>query len=241
MNHGVSGYACLGQPGDFQTQWRGEPLENIVNDPVESYLNAQNHIGIPLSNFNEPWTGGILSDENFNADPYPKPVWGEPLVGPPGPAPVYTKIVDINYPSQIGETYPQELPLATIHNEVHPRSAERQNLTFNQGTSNGDNKVFMPQTPIYVSPNQTNFQGGSVATGVHPGSDTSGQQTAGNTARADFKAGQAPYQKLPNGMSVGGLQPGEPPQLWDLAPPPDPQVLPGEGTMPLQSTVPRWW
>ena len=242
MNHGVSGYACLGVAGDFQTQYRGEPMENIVNDPVQSYLNAQSHIGIPMSNFNEPWTGGVLSDDNYSAQPYPKALWSEPLVGPPGTTPEYTTIVKVDYPSELGETFPQELPSSRIATEVPLPIVDRQNLNFEMGTLNGDNKLFLPQTRVELSTNTTHFQGSNVSTGVHPNVDKAGQSTTANTERSQFTGGQAPYQKLPNGMSIGSLLPGEPPQLWDMAPPPDPPViLPGQGTAPLQTTAPRWW
>jgi len=241
MNHGVSGYACLGQAGDFQTQLRGEPLENIVNDPIQNYLDAQNHIGIPLSNFNEPWSGGILAEGNFNASPYPKALWSEPLVGPPGPSPIYQTITSIDYPSLIGETYPQQLPSARIATEVSLPVTDRQNLSFEVGTTNGDNKVFMPATPIGTNTNMLHFLGSAVSAAVHPNDDKAGQQTTANTSRSTFAGGQAPYQKLPDGTSVGSLLPGEAPALWEMAPPPDPQVLPGEGTAPLRPTAPAWW
>lgn len=241
MHHGVSGFPVLGRAGDFDIQHRGEPLENIVNDPVESYLNAQNHIGVPMSNFNESWHGGILADWNYNAQPYPKALWSEPLVGPPGPTPQYQKVVGVEYPSLIGDTFPQQLPTSRLAPSIMLPALERQNMGFESGTANGDNKVFMPPTSIHVKRNTIQFQGSETAPGVHPNNDKAGQQTTGNTGRTDFTGGQAPYQKLPNGLSVATLQPNDAPQLWELAPPPDPPVLPGEGTQALQSTVPQWW
>lgn len=241
INHGVSGYQCLGAPGDFQDQRRGEPWQVIVNDPIRSYMNAQNHIGIPLNNFTEFWTAGELREANFDAAPYRTPLFSEPLEGPPAPPIEKIGICPVEYPSFIGNTFPQELPLVSTDRNVFVPQMDRQNMTFENGTFNGDNKVFMPPTPIPVTPNTVNFQGASTATGVHPNSDKAGQQTTGNQSRSDFSQGQQPSQKLPNGLSIGALQPTDPPQLYDLAPPPDPQVLPGEGTAPLLPTTPRWW
>lgn len=241
LTHGVSGYACTGVPGDFQDQERGEPWQVIVNDPIRSYMNAQNHIGIPMSNFNEPWTGGVLQNTNFNAAPYRVPIFSEPFVGPPAPPPATIKVAPIDYPNQLGKTFPQQLPRSTIHFDVPMPVLTRQNNNFEYGTSNGDNKVFMSGTPVGITPNVHNFQGSTVATNVHPNNDRAGQQTAPNTARPDFRGGQTPFQRLPNGASVAALQPTEPPQLWELAPPPDPQVRPQEGTGPLLPTVPGWW
>jgi hypothetical protein len=239
LTHGVSGFPCTGVPGDWQDQRRGEPYEN-VSDPIASYMNAQNHIGVPLSNFNEPWTGGVLAMLNYNAQPYRVPFVG-PLDAPPGPQKDYDVVAEVNYPSHLGVNGPQELPNARIHNDVNLPTIYRQNLTWENGIVNGDNKVFMPPGNFRNTPNTQNFQGGSTANGVHPNSDVAGQQTAPNTTRPDFKGGQAPFMKLPNGTTISALQPNEPPGLWELAPPPDPQVLPGEGTAPLMPTAPAWW
>ena len=239
LTHGVSGFPCTGIPGDWQDQSRSEPFENAA-DPIVSYMNAQNHIGMPMSNFNEPWTGGALQELNFNAQPYRTPFVG-PLDAPPAPQKNSITVAPVDYPSHLGVTGAQQLPLARVHTEVTLPITYRQNNTWENGIVNGDNKVFMPQTPIFVQPNTQNFQGGATATGVHPNNDKAGQQTAPNTQRKDFTGGQAPFMKLPNGTTISALQPNEPPQLWELAPPPDPQVLPGEGTAPLRPTGPAWW
>lgn len=241
LTHGVSGYQCLGQQGDFQTQKRGEPWQSTVNDPIRSYMNAQSHIGTPLSNFNEPWSGGALQELNWNSQPYRTAVFGESIVTPPAPQMGSMEITKINYPSLIGQMYPQQLPSARIHRDIPVYSADRQNNSWENGIENGDNKVFMPQSVTGIQPNKVNFQGSTVAPAVHPKNDLAGQPTTGNTGRADFNGGQAPYQKLPEGTTVGSRQPGEAPALWELAPPPDPQVLPGEGTAPLAPTAPAWW
>lgn len=239
LTHGVSGFPCTGVPGDWQEQRRGEPWENAA-DPIVSYMNAQNHIGVPLSNFNEPWTGGALQALNYNSQPYRTPIIG-PLNAPPGPQKTYETVATVDYPSHLGTTSAQQLPLARIHNDVSMPVIYRQNLVWENGYQNGDNKIFMPPTQIPTKPNSQEFQGGSTAAGVHPNNDKTGQQTAPNTQRTDFRGGQAPFMKLPNGTTIQSLQPNEPPQLWELAPPPDPQVLPGEGTAPLLPTTPRWW
>lgn len=239
LTHGVSGFPCTGIAGDWQEQRRSVPFENAA-DPIVNYMNAQNHIGLPLSNFNEPWTGGALQELNFSAQPYRTPLVG-PLDAPPGPQKTAVTVAPVDYPSQLGVTQAQELPLARVHTETSLPVTYRQNLVWENGIVNGDNKVFMPQTPIFVQPNTQNFQGSTTTTGVHPNTDKAGQQTAPNTQRVDFKGGQAPYMKLPDGTTVAALQPNEPPQLWELAPPPDPPVLPGEGTMPLRPTAPAWW
>ena len=239
LNHGVSGFPCTGIAGDWQEQRRGEPWQN-ASDPIVSYMSAQNHLGVMMSNFNEPWTGGILQESNYNAQPYRTPIVGS-LDAPPGPQKTSITVAPVDYPSHLGVSEAQQLPLATVHTSVRMPSIYMQNLTWEQGLENGDNKVFMPQTPVPVKPNTTNFQGSSVSTGVHPNNDKAGQQTAPNTTRSDFTQGQAPYQKLPNGQAISMLQPNEPPQLWEMAPPPDPQVLPGEGTAPLAPTAPAWW
>lgn len=241
LTHGVSGFPTTGVPGDFQDQRRGQPWEQIVNDPITSYLNAQSHIGVLMSNFNEPWTGGMLQEMNWSAQPYRGPIFGEPHTAPAPPKKASIKIAAVDYPSHLGVNYDQQLPNARIHTEISLPLTYRQNLVWENGTGNGDNKVFMPQGAIFTDPNSVNFQGGSTSTGVHPQNDIAGQTTTGNTSRTDFRGGQNPYQKLPNGQAVGALQPNEPPALWELAPPPDPQVLPGEGTGALAPTAPRWW
>lgn len=241
LTHGVSGYQCLGQPGDFQEQQRGEPWQSIVNDPITSYLNAQSHIGIPMSNFNEPWTGGDLQEGNWNSRPYRTPIFGESLATPPVPNMESITVATIDYPSHFGLTHDQQMPSARVHTDVAVTGIDPQNLQWESGTMNGDNKVFMPPGQIFVNPNTSFFQGGTTAAGTHPQNDIAGQQTTGNTTRPDFTGGQTPYQKLPNGQSVGQMQPGEAPQLWEMAPPPDPVTLPGEGTGMLAPTVPAWW
>lgn len=237
--HGVSGYPCLGVAGDWQTQERSNPWIN-AEDPIVSYMNAQNHIGVPLSTFNEPWTGGVLTDENFNAQPYREPLVGS-LSAPPVPKMKSVEVAKVDYPSQLGVSFPQQLPNARIHSGVSLPLMDRQNMEWEAGTGNGDNKVFMPQQFVELLPNTSFFQGASTSTGVHPQNDVANQQTTGNTARSDFRGGQAPFQKLPNGMTVGELQPFEPPALWETAPPPDPVVQPGMGTGPLLPTNPAWW
>ena len=241
INHGVSGFACTGRDGDFQTQLRGEPWQNVVNDPIVSYLNAQSHIGIMLNNFNEPWTGGDLRELNFDAQPYRTPIFGEPLDVIPPKESHGIAVAKVEYPSLTGNSFAQQLPYAKVHSGVPMPDIHRQNMDFERGTENGDNKVFMPQVGPVLDPNKKFFQGGTTATGVHPNNDRAGQQTAPNTARQDFTQGQAPFQRLPDGQAVGALQPGEPPGLWAMAPPPIPQVLPGEGTGALEPTVPGWW
>lgn len=242
LTHGVSGYPCLGQPGDFNEQRRGEPWQVIVNDPIRSYMNAQNHIGIPMSNFNEPWTGGILQEANFDAAPYRTPVFSEPFVGPPGPTPRTETLAPVSYPAMVGKNYAQQLPrslIAPFHVPIPPN--ERQNMGFEYGTSNGAETTLMPQSSIYLDPNKMSFQGASTSTGVHPNDDKAGASTTANTSRPDFRGGQAPSQKLPNGQTIGTLQPGDEPQLWDLAPPPDPPVIPQGISGALAPTTPAWW
>lgn len=241
LTHGVSGFPCVGRAGDFQIQNRGEPWQAIVNDPILSYLNAQSHIGIPLSNFNEPWTGGMLQDGNFSNNLYPGPIFGEQLSAPPPAPKALITVAPIDYPSQLGNTLNQQMPNARIHSRIPLPAIDRQNMVFEMGTINGDNKVFMPQANIFVQPNTEYFQGATNSTATHVQNDIAGQQTTANTTRADFTQGQGPYAKLPNGQAVGQLQPGEAPALYELAPPPDPQVLPGEGTGMLAPTVPKWW
>lgn len=239
LTHGVSGYACTGIAGDFQEQRRGEPWEN-ASDPLVSYMNAQNHIGVPLSNFNEPWTGGPLQALNFSAQPYRTPIVG-PLDAPPGPQKTSISVASVDYPSHFTAILPQQLPLATIHHKVRLPPVYQQNLTWENGIQNGDNKVFMPQAAIFSNPNTQYFQGSSVSNAVHPNNDKAGQNTTGNTQKPEFNQGQTPYMKLPTGQTITALQPNEPPQLWELAPPPDPQVLPNEGTGALAPTAPAWW
>lgn len=241
LTHGVSGYACLGRQGDFQEQRRGEPWETIVNDPITSYLNAQSHIGVPLSNFNEPWTGGVLQDGNWSANAYRKPIFGEAIFPTSAKEVGAVEIASMDFPSHFGVANDQQLPNARIHVERAMMGVDRQNLTWEAGTMNGDNKMFLPQGQIFVHPNKKDFQGGQTSTATHPQNDVAGQQTTGNTTRTDFTGGQTPYQKLPSGQTVGQLQMGEPPALWELAPPPDPAVLPGEGTGMLAPTGPSWW
>jgi len=241
LTHGVSGYECLGRAGDFQEQRRGEPWESIVNDPITSYMNAQSHIGIPLSNFNEPWTGGVLQGGNWSSNAYRTAIFGESIFPTNTKEVGAVEIAPIEYPSHFGVASDQQLPNARIHAERAMLGVDRQNLTWEMGSSNGDNKVFMPQGHIYIQPNKQNFQGGTTASGTHPQNDIAGQQTTANTTRADFSGGQTPYQKLPDGQSVSQLQMGEPPALWEFAPPPDPVVLPGEGTGMLAPTAPAWW
>lgn len=243
LTHGVSGFPCLGVAGEFNEQRRGEPWQVIVNDPIRSYMNAQNHIGIPMSNFNEPWTGGVLQEANYDAAPYRTPVFTEPFVGPPGPTPRYEKIASVSYPAMVGRNYATQLPRSLIApTHVPLPQNERQNMGFEYGTSNGAESVLLPQTSIYMNPDTLQFQGASTSTGVHPNDDKAGATTTANTTRPDFRGGQAPYQKLPNGQAVGTLQPGDEPQLWDLAPPPDPPVLPqGMSVGALAPTTPAWW
>lgn len=245
INHGVSGFPVLGVPGDFQEQRRGEPWEAITNDPIRSYLNAQSHIGFPMSNFNEPWTGGNLQEINWNSQPYRTPVFGEPASAPPTPNITNITICPVSNPDKIGQTYPQQYPISRIHEELRVPLGDRQNsgwegTPFNMYTE-GDNKIFMARNSVASTPNSVFFQGAQTAAGVHPNNDTANQQTAPNTTRPDMKDGQAPYQKLPNGQTIGMMQPNEPPALYELAPPPDPQVLPGEGTGSLKPTNPAWW
>lgn len=239
LTHGVSGFACTGVPGDWQEQRRSEPYRT-ASDPIVSYMNAQNHIGVPLSNFNEPWTGGALQETNWSAQPYRTPVVGS-LDAPPGPQKASITLASVDYPSHLGVTGAQQLPLSRIHKEVMMPIAYRQNLTWEMGLENGDNKVFMPQTPVPVKPNTTNFQGSTTSSGVHPNNDKTGQQTTANTSKTEFTQGQNPYQRLPNGMAINAMQANEPPALWEMAPPPDPQVQVGEGTAPLAPTTPAWW
>lgn len=244
LNHGVSGYPCLGRPGDFQDQRRGEPWQVIVNDPIRSYMNAQSHIGIPMSNFNEFWTGGELREANFDAAPYRTPIFGEPEQAPLPNMPSIT-VAPIKYPNMIGMNFPQQLPSARIHENVRLAIQDRQNigwegLGYNKYVE-GHNQVVLPHTSISTDPNTVNFQGASTATGTHPNNDVANQQTTANTQKTEFVQGQTPYQKLPNGTAIGALQAQEPPALWELASPPDPPVLPGEGTAPLRPTNPAWW
>ena len=241
LTHGVSGYPCLGVPGDFNEQRRGEPWQVIVNDPIRSYMNAQNHIGVPMSTFNEPWTGGELREANFDSAPYRVPVFSEPFVGPPGPKPITKTIAKIDYPNQIGKIFPQEFPRSYIMPDVYLPVLSRQNNGFEAGTGNGDNKVMLPQSSIAVTTNQRDFQSAWTAPAVHPNNDKANAATTPNSQRPDFRGGQAPCQKLPNGVTIGGLQPGDQPQLWELAPPPDPPIIPEGAVGALKPTTPGWW
>lgn len=240
LNHGVSGFACTGIPGDFQEGANGYPFVMRQNDPIRSYSNAQNHMGIPLSNFNEPWSAGVLQDWNMSAQPYRTPIVGSTDAKPSPPIPDIP-IANINYPDHLGQTYPQQLPSSRIHVEVPLVPTPRQNDTFEEGQVTGEHTSIMPQGNINVQPNSQFFQGASTDTNVHPNNDIANQKTTGNTERNKFSGGQAPYQKLPNGIVINTLQPTEPPPLWTLAPPPDPPVLPGEGTGALRPTNPAWW
>lgn len=242
LNHGVSGYATTGIPGDFDDQSRGVPFLAQPNDKILSYANAQSHIGIPMSNFNEPWSGGVLETQNMSAQPYRKAIFGEPVPEPFLPNVANVKIAPINYPDHVGQTYPQQLPIARIHTDHILPQVDRQNNGFEVGQQTGvvPNPI-MPQANINVQPNSAFFQGASAATGTHPNNDIANQQTVPNTTRPDMRGGQTPYQKLPTGITIGTMQPQEAPPLYALAPPPDPQVLPGEGTAPLKPTNPAWW
>jgi hypothetical protein len=240
LNHGVSGYACTGVPGDFQEQTQGNPWRATFNDPIFSYNNAQNHTGIMMSNFNESWNAGILEDANMSAQPYRIPLVGD-VDTPPPPKIADIKIVPINYPELIGQTYPQQLPSSRVHEDVMVHVPGRQNLDFEDGSYTGEHKAVAPGGNIPTHPNTQFFQGASTDTGVHPNNDTANQGTTANTTRPDMRQGQQPTQKLPNGMTINVIQPQEPPALWQLAPPPDPPVLPGEGTAPLRPTNPAWW
>jgi hypothetical protein len=136
---------------------------------------------------------------------------------------------------------PQQMPSSTIHSSVRVPIMSDFSVMGDGSVANGDNKVFMSQTPIFTTPDSAYFQGSTVGTGTHPQNDIAGQTTTGNTTRPDFPGGQAPYQKLPNGLSVGALQAGEAPALWEMAPPPDPPVMASGGTGMLQPTAPAWW
>jgi hypothetical protein len=240
LTHGVSGYPCLGRAGDFQEQLRGQPWESVVNDPISSYLNAQNHIGVMMSNFNEPWSGGALQDLNYNSQPYRTPIVGR-LDAPASTEKRSILTATVEYPSHLGLRADQQLPIARIHSDVNLPVTYRQNLVWENGGVNGSNQVLLPPTQIPTTPNTQPFQGSTTSSGVHPNNDKSGQQTTANTTRPDMRGGQLPTMRLPNGMSIGMMQPNEPPQLWEMAPPPDPQVIPGEGTAPLAPTTPAWW
>lgn len=240
LNHGVSGYACTGYPGEFQEGHNGTPWELPRNDTILSYSNTQNHIGAMWSNFNEPWSAGNLADPNMSAQPYRAPVFG-PVDTPPPPKMPKLKVASIDYPDHRNDRLAQQLPLARYHMDTSVQAMDRQNLGFEMGAHPGFISPIIPQGNIFTTPNAAFFQGSNTQTGVHPNNDVANQVTAGNTARADFTGGQAPFAKLPAGFSVGQMQPGEPPAMMGLAPPPDPQVLPGEGTAPLHTTNPAWW
>jgi hypothetical protein len=240
INHGVSGYACTGIPGDFDDQTQGTPWRPDFNDPSVSYNSAQNHMGVFMSQFNEPWRAGDLQDANMSAQPYRTPIVGPWQAPPPPPIPRST-ICKVDFPEHTLHTHPQHLPSSRIHVDPVVRQVNRQNNEFERGTFTGTHAPVFPSGLISVLPNTVNFQGSTASTGVHPGVDVAGQQTTGNTSKPDQPVGQQPSQKLPNGVAVGSLQDSEPPPLWASAPPPDPQVLPGEGTQPLHSTNPPWW
>lgn len=240
LNHGVSGYACTGVAGDFNEQRRGEPWQAIANDPIRSYMSAQNHIGIPMSTFNEPWTGGVMQEMNWSAQPYRVPIVGS-IDAPPPPDIPFIPITPVQYPFQVGSSYNQQLPNSRIHTRTALPQISQQNRTFENPTVNGDNKIFMNPGNVFLQPNSKFFQGGTTTAGVHPQNDVAGQATTGNTARPDQKEGQTPYQKLPNGMSVSARGASEPPSLLDFAPPPDPPVMTQGGTGMLAPTAPAWW
>lgn len=244
MTHGVSGFACTGAPGDFQEAVNGEPWQVIVNDPIRSYMNAQSHIGIPFNSFSESWRSGELRDVNYDAAPYRIPMFRDPIDAPPvdlGGIP----IAAVEYPTWVAQTSAQQLPVSRIHENVRIAILDRQNadwegIGYNKYVE-GENAIFRPRGLINTDPGTVNFQGASTAAGTHPNNDTANQQTTGNTTKPEFNQGQTPSQKLPSGVGVGSLLPGDAPALWDLAPPPDPPVLPGEGTAPLRPTNPEWW
>lgn len=240
VNHGVSGYPCTGIPGDYGEQDRGTPWEAIHNDPSISYHNAQNHLGLLMSTFNQPWASGDLQDSNMSAQPYRTPIVG-PMLAPPPPQIPKIKIAYLNFPDHTLNTHPQELPSSRIHIDPIVGQISRQNNGFEGGTFTGTHTPMMPGGVISVMPNTVNPMGSQTPAGTHPGADNAGQQITGNTSKPDLNVGQQPNQKLPNGIPVGSLQNSEPPPLWASAPPPDPSVLPGEGTQPLHSTNPAWW
>ena len=194
-----------------------------------------------MSTFNEPWTGGLLQEANFDAAPYRVPFFSEPFVGPPGPTPQTTTLAPISYPFEFGRTFPQQLPVSRIATETPLPVLMRQNQTFENGTGNGDNKVFMPQTPVGLVTDAPKFQGSNTSTAVHPNNDKAGATTAPNTTRPDMRGAPPPFTKLPNGAAIAQLQPGDQPQLWDMAPPPDPPIIPQTGTAMLAPTTPAWW
>ena len=239
MNHGVSGYACTGIPGDFQEERIGTPWEASPNDPAASYSNAQNHLGLFMSGFNESWQSGALDDPNMSAQPYRTPIVGS-FEAPAPPKIADIEICPIDYPEHLGETYPQQLPSSRIHVDPTVQAVDRQNLGFEAGTVAGTHSAMMPHGNVNTQPNSQFFQGSTTVAGVHPNNDIAGQQTTANTGKQEFVQGQAPYQKLPNGITINMLQPQEPPALFQLAPPPDPPVPVG-GTAPLRPTNPARW
>lgn len=240
INHGVSGYACTGIPGDFGDQTQGKPWLLSLNDPSASYLNAQNHLGLLMSGFNESWAAGNLNDSNMSAQPYRTPFVGPLDAHPPPKMPEY-KLAVIDTPYKIWGRFPQQLPSSRIHMDHIVPQIARQNEGFENGTITGMHTPMFPGGLVGTTPNTVNFQGSTTGSGVHPGADNAGQQTTGNTSKPDQPVGQQPSQKLPNGLAVGALQDQEPTPLWASAPPPAPPVLPGEGTQPLHSTNPPWW
>lgn len=193
-----------------------------------------------MSTYNEPWQAGVLADPNMSAQPYRAPVVGS-IDAPAPPTIPSIKKAPIQYPDHFATTYPQQFPLKTRHSEPILAAVDRQNLSFESAQITGTHDAIFPHGNVNSTPNSAFFQGSMVDTGVHPNNDKAGQDTTGNTSRADFKAGQGPTTKLPNGINIGMLQPNEPPPLYTLAPPPQPQVLPGEGTAPLRPTNPAWW
>jgi len=241
LTHGVSGFPTTGVPGDFDVQRRGYPFETPSNDPIRSYYGAQSHVLLPIHNYNEPWRATALDGNNWSMNALREGFYDETLFMAVPHGIKDQTIATIDYPEHLGIGYEQQLPLQRIHNSIDVPIHNQQNTEWQNGGANGDNKTFMPKTNVNVQPNVKYFQGAYVDQGVHPNSDIAGQQTTANTTRPDFKGGQTPFQKLPNGQTIGMLQPNEPPALWEMAPPPDPQVLPGEGTAPLRPTAPAWW
>lgn len=240
LNHGVSGFACTGIAGDFQQPVNGDPFLLRQNDPIRSYANAQNHTGILMSSFNEAWQAGALADGNMSAQPYRTAIVGS-LDAPPAPRMPDITVTKIAYPDHLGQTYPQQLPSARIHFDVPVLPVGRQNEDFEAGQATGVHTAVQVHGNVNSTPYSKFFQGASTDPNVHPNNDIANQQTTGNTAKSTFNQGQAPYQKVPAGVVINAMQPQEPPPLWSLAPPPDPQVLPGEGTAPLRPTNPAWW
>lgn len=240
INHGVSGYACTGFGSEYQDQLRGTPWDVTPNDPILSYANAQNHLGLMMSNFNEAWAPGILSEENISAQPYRTPIVGNTSAPPPRPT-TTIPVAEFQYPDHTLQQYPQQLPSTRIHGDYVLNVENRQNNTFESGQITNEHQELYPQGNVSAMPNSYFFQGARTDPGVHPNNDVANQSTTANTTRSDFTSGQAPTQKLPNGINISIMQPNEPPALWNLAPPPDPPVRPQEGTGQLKPTNPAWW